>query len=121
MNSIRSSVNAKITSFRKNPVAFRTLLRIIITLNDSIELRGLININTEINYIDKTIYKQLSGVIIILNLNIEMISYSNYRIPFIRIYKNIRLAVRPIKYEICLFIIDVKTSYFLMLGALFIF
>ena len=51
----------------------------------------------------------------------EMISHSNHRIPFIRIYKNVRLAVRPIKYEVCLFIINVKTSHFLVLGTLFIF
>jgi hypothetical protein len=57
----------------------------------------------------------------ILNLNIEIVSHSNHRVPFIKIYKNIRLAVKPIKYEIYLFIINVKTSYFLVLGAFFIF
>jgi hypothetical protein len=57
----------------------------------------------------------------ILNLNIEMISHSNYRILFIRICENVRLAIRLIKYEIYLFIIDVKTSYSLILGAPFIF
>jgi hypothetical protein len=60
-------------------------------------------------------------VVIILSLNIKIVSHSNHRVPFIRIYKNIRLAVRPIKYEICLFIIDVKTSYFLILDISFIF
>jgi hypothetical protein len=63
----------------------------------------------------------LTGVVIILNLNIEMISHSNHRIPFIRVYENVRLAVRPIKYEICLFIINVKTSYSLALDIFFIF
>jgi hypothetical protein len=57
----------------------------------------------------------------ILNLNIEMISHSNHRVPFIGIYENVRLVIRLIKYEICLFIINVKTSYFLVLGAPFIF
>jgi hypothetical protein len=51
----------------------------------------------------------------------EMVSYSNYRVPFIRVYENVRLAVRPIKYEVCLFVIDIKTSYFLILNAPFIF
>jgi hypothetical protein len=60
-------------------------------------------------------------MIIILSLNIEIISHSNYRIFFIKIYENVRLAVRPIKYEICLFIIDVKTSHSLILDTLFIF
>jgi hypothetical protein len=60
-------------------------------------------------------------VIIILNLNIEIISHSNYRVLFMRIYENVRLAIKPIKYEICLFVIDVKTSYFFMLGTSFIF
>ena len=103
INSIRTNVNAKTVFFRENPIAFRTLSRVTVTLNDSVELRGLINIGAEINYIDKATYKQLLGVIIIPSLNIEMISHSNYRIPFIGIYKNIRLTVRPIKYEIYLF------------------
>jgi hypothetical protein len=51
----------------------------------------------------------------------EMISHSNYRVPFIGICKNVRLAVRFIKYEVCLFVIDIKTSHFLVLGAPFIF
>jgi hypothetical protein len=57
----------------------------------------------------------------ISNLNIKMVSHSNYRVPFIRICENVRLAIRLIKYEICLFVIDIKTSYFLMFGAPFIF
>jgi hypothetical protein len=120
INLIKTGVSAKTAFFRKNPIAFRTLPKIIITLNDSVEFRGLINLNTKINYIDKATYEQLINVIIILNPNIEIISYSNHRVPFIKIYKNIRLAVKPIKYEICLFIIDVKTSYFLVLGIFFL-
>jgi hypothetical protein len=57
----------------------------------------------------------------ILSLNIEMVSHSNYRVPFMGIYENVRLAIRPIKYEVYLFIIDVKTSHFLMLDISFIF
>jgi hypothetical protein len=121
INSIRTGVSVKIVFFRENLIAFRTLLRIIITLNDSVKLRGLINLGAEINYIDKVTYKQLTGVIIILNLNIEMISHSNHRVLFIGICENVRLAVKFIKYEICLFIINVKTSHFLVLGTLFIF
>jgi hypothetical protein len=121
INSIRTGVNAKIAFFRENSVTFRTLPRVIITLNDSVKLRGLINLGAEINYIDKTTYKQLTDIIIIPNLNMEIISYSNYRVPFIRVCENVRLAVKLIKYEICLFIINVKTSHFLVLGTLFIF
>jgi hypothetical protein len=51
----------------------------------------------------------------------EMISHSNYRVLFIRICENIHLVIKLIKYEICLFIIDVKMSHFLMLGISFIF
>jgi hypothetical protein len=51
----------------------------------------------------------------------EIISHSNHYIPFMRVCKNVRLAVKLIKYEIYLFIIDIKTSHFLMLGAPFIF
>jgi hypothetical protein len=57
MNSMRTGVNAKIAFFRENPVTFRTLFRIIITLNDSVELRGLINLGVEINYINKVTYE----------------------------------------------------------------
>jgi hypothetical protein len=57
----------------------------------------------------------------ILNLNMEIISHSNHRVSFIKICENVRLAIKFIKYEVCLFIIDVKTSYFLVLGAPFIF
>jgi hypothetical protein len=121
VNTIRTSVNARAAFFRKNPVTFRTLFRVIITLNDSVELRGFINLNAEINYIDKVIYKQLSGVIMTLSLNMKMISHSNHRIFFMGVCENVRLAVRLIKYEVYLFIIDVKTSYFLMLDAFFIF
>jgi hypothetical protein len=121
INSMRTGVSAKIVSFRKNPITFRTLPKIIITLNDSVKFRGLINSNAEINYIDKATYKQLINMIMILNLNIEMISHSNHRIPFIKVYKNVRLAIKPIKYEIYLFVIDVKTSYFLILDTPFIF
>jgi hypothetical protein len=121
VNSIRTGVNAKTASFRKNPVTFRTLPRVIITLNDSVELRGFINLDAEINYIDKITYEQLTGVIIILSLNMKMIFHSNHRIPFIKICENVRLVIRLIKYEVCLFVINVKTSHFLVLGAPFIF
>jgi hypothetical protein len=121
VNTVRISVNAKIASFRENPVTFQTSLKITITLDDSIELRGLINSDAEINYIDKATYEQLLSIVIILNLNMKIVSHSNYRVSFIKIYENVRLAVRPIKYEICLFIIDVKTSHSLILDTLFIF
>jgi hypothetical protein len=57
VNIIRTSVNAKTAFFRENPVTFRTSFRITITLNDSVKLRGFINLDTEINCIDKAIYK----------------------------------------------------------------
>jgi hypothetical protein len=121
INIMRTSVNVKAASFRENPIAFRILSKITITLDDSIELRGFINSGAEINYIDKVIYEQLSDVVIILSLNIEMIFYSNYRIPFMEICENVRLAIKFIKYEIYLFVIDVKTSHFFILGIFFIF
>jgi hypothetical protein len=117
----RTSVSVRAAFLRENPIAFRILFRVIITLDDSVEFRGLINLDIEINYIDKATYEQLTGVIIILSLNMEMVSHSNYRVLFIGICENVRLAVKPIKYEIYLFVIDVKTSYSLMLGIFFIF
>jgi hypothetical protein len=121
INLMRTGVSVRAAFLRENPVTFRTLPKVTITLDDSVKFRGLINLDAKINCIDKFTYKQLTDVIIILSLNMEMISHSNYRVPFIGVCENVRLAVRPIKYEICLFIIDVKTSYFLMLGAFFIF
>jgi hypothetical protein len=53
----RTSVNAKIAFLRKNPIAFRTLFKVIVTLDDSVELRGLINLDAEINCINKVTYK----------------------------------------------------------------
>jgi hypothetical protein len=107
--------------FRVNlPLSYRLgSARLII--DDSVELRGLINLDAEINYIDKATYEQLLGMIMISNLNIEMISHSNYRVLFIGICENVRFAVKLIKYEVCLFIIDVKTNYFFVLSAFFIF
>jgi hypothetical protein len=121
VNSMRTGVSVRAAFFRENPVTFRTLFRIIITLDDSVEFRGLINLGAEINYIDKVTYEQLTSVVMIPSPNMEIISHSNHRVPFIGIYKNVRLAVKPIKYEVCLFVINVKTSHFLVLGALFIF
>jgi hypothetical protein len=121
INSIRIDVSAKAAFLRENPVTFRTLSKITVTLNDSVELRGFINLDAEINCIDKATYKQLIGMIMTLSLNMEIISHSNYYVPFIGICENIRLAVRLIKYEVCLFIIDVKTSHSLVFGASFIF
>jgi hypothetical protein len=121
MNSMRTGVSVKTASLRENPVAFRTSPRVIITLDDSMELRGLINLGVEINCIDKATYEQLTGVVMTLSLNIEMVSHSNHRIPFMGVCENVRLAVRPIEYKVCLFVIDVKMSYFLVLGAPFIF
>jgi len=57
VNLIRISVNAKTVSFRENLIAFRISLRVIITLDDSVKLRGFINTDAEINCIDKAIYK----------------------------------------------------------------
>jgi hypothetical protein len=57
VNLIRTGVSAKAVSFRENPVTFRTLPKVIITLNDSVKFRGLINSDAEINYIDKVTYK----------------------------------------------------------------
>ena len=56
-NTMRTSVNIIIIFFRENPVVFRTLSRVIIMLDDSVKLRGFINLDVEINYIDKTTYK----------------------------------------------------------------
>jgi hypothetical protein len=121
VNSMRTGVSVKAAFFRENPVTFRISSKVTVTLDDSVKLRDFINFGAEINYINKATYEQLTDVIMILNLNIKMVSHSNYRVLFIRICENVRLAVGPIKYEICLFIIDVKTSYSLVLGIFFIF
>jgi hypothetical protein len=57
INLMRTGVSARIVFFRENPVTFRTSFRVTITLNDSVEFRGLINLDAEINYIDKVTYE----------------------------------------------------------------
>jgi hypothetical protein len=57
INSIRTGVSVKTVFFRENPVAFRILFRVTITLNDSVEFRGFINFNVKINCIDKATYE----------------------------------------------------------------
>jgi hypothetical protein len=57
INSIKTGVSVRIVFFRKNPIIFRTLSKIIITLEDSVKFRGFINLNAEINYIDKITYE----------------------------------------------------------------
>jgi hypothetical protein len=117
----RTSVSARAASLRENPVAFRTSPRVTVTLDDSVELRGLIDSGAEINCIDKATYEQLTGVVMTPSPNMEMVSHSNHRVPFMGVCENVRLAVGPIEYEVCLFVIDVKTSHSLVLGAPFIF
>jgi hypothetical protein len=117
----RTSVSVRVAFFRENPITFRTLPRVIITLDDSVELRGFIDSGVKINYIDKATYEQLTGMVMILSLNMEIVSYSNYRVSFMGVCENVRLAIGLIKYEVCLFVIDVKTSYSLVLGISFIF
>jgi hypothetical protein len=51
----------------------------------------------------------------------EMVFHSNHCVFLIGVCENVRLAVRFIKYEIYLFIIDVKMSHFLVLSVFFIF
>jgi hypothetical protein len=57
INSVRTGVNARAAFFRKNPVTFRILFKVTVTLDDSVKFRGLINLGAEINYIDKVTYE----------------------------------------------------------------
>jgi hypothetical protein len=93
VNLMRTGVSARIVSFRENLITFRILFRVTITLDNSVELRDFIDFGAEINYINKATYKQLTGMIIILSLNMEIVSHSNYRVSFIGICKNVRLVI----------------------------
>ena len=53
----RTSVSVRAAFLRENPITFRTLPKVTVTLNDSVELRGFINSGAEINYIDKVTYE----------------------------------------------------------------
>jgi hypothetical protein len=57
VNSIRTGVNVRTAFFRENPIIFRISFRVIITLDDSVELRGFINLGVKINCIDKFTYE----------------------------------------------------------------
>src|SRR5271155_3934147 len=48
--------------------------------------------------------KQLSETVITPSPNMKIVFYSNHRIPFIGVCKNVRLIIGPIKYEIYLFV-----------------
>jgi hypothetical protein len=105
---------------RGNPLTFRLFLRMTVTLENLFKFRGLIDTGAEINVIIKEIYASLPGLVMTENLEITIVSHSNYYIPFLKVCEDVKVTVKDIKYNVCIFVINFQANYALVLGALFI-
>ena len=84
------------------------------------KLRGLIDTGAEINVITKKIYASLPGLVMTENLEMAIVSHSNYHIPFLGVCEDVKVTVRNIEYNVCIFVIDFQTNHALVLGVPFI-
>jgi hypothetical protein len=91
---------------RGNPLAFRLFLRMTVTFEGLFKFRDLIDTGAEINVIIKEIYASLPGLVMIENSEIAMVSHSNYHIPFLGVCEDVKVIVRNIEYDVCIFVID---------------
>jgi hypothetical protein len=119
MQSIAAK-NRERKSLRDNPLTFRSSPRITVTLESLLKLRGLIDTGAEINVIIKKIYASLPGLVITENPEIAMVSHSNHHIPFLEICENVKITVKNIEYDVCIFVINLQANHALVLGAPFI-
>jgi hypothetical protein len=105
---------------RGNPLAFRLFSRITVIFENLFKFRGLIDTGAEINVIIKKIYANLPGLVITENPEITIISHSNYYIPFLGVCEDVKVTVKNIEYNICIFVINFQTNHALVLGVSFI-
>jgi hypothetical protein len=70
------------------------------------KLRGLIDTGAEINVIIKEIYANLPGLVMTENPEMAIISYFNHYIPFLGVCEDVKVIVKDIKYNVCIFVID---------------
>src|SRR5450755_2430114 len=88
---------------RGNPLAFRLFSRITVIFEGLLKLRGLIDTGAEINVITKKIYASLPGLVMTENPKMAMVSHSNYHIPFLGVCEDVKMTVKNIKYNVCIF------------------
>jgi hypothetical protein len=91
---------------RGNPLVFKLFLRMIVTFEGLLKLRGFIDTGAEINVITKKVYASLPGLVITENLEIAMVSHSNHHIPFLGVCEDVKVIVGNIEYNVCIFVID---------------
>jgi hypothetical protein len=91
---------------RGNPLTFRLFLRMTITLESLFKFRGLIDTGAEINVITKKIYASLPGLIMTENPEMAIVFYFNYHIPFLGVCEDVKVTVKNIEYDVCIFVID---------------
>jgi hypothetical protein len=105
---------------RGNPLAFRLSSRMTVIFEGLLKLRGLIDTGAEINVMIKKIYASLPGLVITENLEMAIISYFNYHIPFLGVCEDVKVIVKNIEYDVCIFVIDFQANYAFVLGVPFI-
>jgi hypothetical protein len=105
---------------RGNPLAFRLFSRMTVIFEGLFKLRGLIDTGAEINVMIKEVYASLFGLVMIENPEIAIISYFNYHIPFLRVCEDVKVIVKNIEYNVCIFVINLQVNYVLVLGVSFI-
>jgi hypothetical protein len=91
-----------------------------VILKGLFKFRGLIGTGAEINVIIKKVYASLSGLVMIENPEMVMVFHSNHHIPFLGVCEDVKMTVKDIEYNICIFVIDLQTNHALVLGAPFI-
>jgi hypothetical protein len=85
-----------------------------------LKFRGLIDTGAEINVITKKIYASLPGLVMTENPEMAIISHFNHYIPFLRVCEDVKMTVKNIEYNVCIFVIDLQANHALVLGAPFI-
>jgi hypothetical protein len=90
-----------------------------VTLESLFKFRGLIDTGAEINVITKEIYASLPGLVMIENFEMAIISHFNYHIPFLGVCEDVKVIVKNIEYNVCIFVIDFQANYANLSAALF--
>jgi hypothetical protein len=116
MQSIAAE-NRERKSLRGNPLTFRSSFWMTVTFENLLKFRGLIDTGAEINVMTKEVYASLSGLIMTENPEIAIIFYSNHYIPFLGVCEDVKVIVKNIEYNVCIFVIDFQANHALVLGV----
>ena len=91
---------------RGTPLVFRSFPRMTVIFENLFKFRGFIDTDAEINVMIKEIYANLPNLVIIENPEIAIIFHFNYYIPFLEICENVKVIVKNIEYNVCIFVIN---------------